>query len=176
MKALFQKVYLLWLKWFSLKPIISVSEALSSPQEILVSSPDPLYSIPFFQILRQIYPHSKIRVLISEDKISPLNDCSVIDELIPYGQEVTFPFSRRFYRFKRILSRYQFDLAFDLSSGFSVMEKAFPLLSKAKLRIGFGGRSGFPFLNFEVKPGLKSSDPVKGNFKLLEVIGLKNIK
>lgn len=105
---------------------------------------DVVVSLPSIFALKQVYPNSRIAVVLRPENIPLLKNIPWIDELIPY---------RGFINTLNILHKKKFYMAVDLLMDYSFKTALVTFLSKANITAGFDIEGRGRFFNLAFKPG-----------------------
>ena len=156
------------------RPTVSIFDLLKVPQKTLIVPCDKpgglMKAAPFVESIRQAYPQSDIRILVSEDRMQ-------LAALIPFADEVisgpmhTPLWSKQVKKLCSQLKSEQFDLVFCLGTDCSLRNAAIAGASGSRLQIGFA-RGDLQVFNFELVLSGKTNSDEDAHRRMLSVINL----
>jgi len=156
------------------RPTVSIFDLLKVPQKTLIVPCDKpgglMKAAPFVESIRQAYPQSDIRILVSEDRMQ-------LAALIPFADEVIsgplhIPlWSKQVKKLCSQLKSEQFDLVFCLGTDCSLRNAAIAGASGSRLQIGFA-RGDLQVFNFELVLSGKTNSDEDAHRRMLSVINL----
>ena len=154
--------------YFFIRPYFYKKEISFHDQEIkkilvvrLERIGDLIISLPALKMLRQVFTHARISVLVREKTGVLLADITDIDEVIPY---------RGFMQTVRQLRQRKFDLAIDPLMDYRLKTAFLVSLSGARFTAGFDIEARGYFFNLTLRPAVEKKHVSKYILDLIKVI------
>ncbi len=168
---LLTRIYLNLARFLSRGSPVTFTEILKAPKQILLHLPpgagEPWFALSAIDSIRHHYRGTGLSILVPAKRETLFEES--LEHLILYGKLT--PLSRSFLDIKRNLRGRDFDIFIDLNLRADLNSLVLSLLSRARVRVGYRGRNGFPFFNCQVPAG--DGDEVGRNLSLLRRIGME---
>lgn len=123
---------------------------------------DVVMSLPAIKSLKNVFPNSRLAVLLRPENIPLLKNLPEINELIPY---------HGFFVSVNILRKKRFDMAVDLLMDYTLKTAIITFLSLANLRIGFDIEERSRFFNLTLKLSHEKKQMSRYLLDLIRLIG-----
>ncbi len=110
-----------------------------------------LFFAPVIHALKYRFPGMRISVLVREGNSELIRTMEPISEMISYEAEHLSPTSTTYFSLARRLRSKKFDVVFVLGREAGLARTALAMATRARLRVGWAQRHGWPFLNCEIR-------------------------
>lgn len=123
---------------------------------------DVVVSLPAIRALRDIFPNSRLAVILRPENIPLLKNISWIDELIPY---------HGFVNSVKMLRKRHFYMIIDLLMDYTIKTAIISFFSGANRKVGFDIEERGRFFNLALKPGPEKRKMSKHILELVKSVG-----
>ncbi len=112
---------------------------------------DLLFFAPVIHHLKYRFPGMRISVLVREGNSELIRTMEPISEMVSYEPEHLSPTSTTYFSLARRLRARRFDVVFVLGREAGLARTALAMATRARVRVGWAQRYGWPFLNCEIR-------------------------